>query len=133
MVRLFRLYYYFCILIVYLTLPTAFSSLGSSVAAGLGGGIGGGIGSGGIGIGNGGIGNGNGGISIGNGGLGVGSGGIGGGIGGGGIGGGIGGGSSGQSDLQLQFTFGQSTTPRSWNIRISMLPNGANYLGNFNS
>ena len=51
------------------------------------------------------------------------------------IGGGIGisGGSSGESDLQLFFTFGQSTTPRSWNIRVSMLPNGANYLGNFNS
>ena len=120
MVRLFKLHYYLCILIVYLTLPTAFSSLGSSVAAGLGGGIG----SGWIGIGNGGIGIGNGGLGVGNGGIGIGN---------GGIGGGVGGGSSGQSDLQLQFTFGQSTTPRSWNIRISMLPNGANYLGNFNS
>lgn len=65
---------------MYLTLPTAFSTLGSAVSS-----IGGGLG--------------------------------------------ITGGARGESDLQLFFTFGQSTTPRYWNIRISMLPNGANYLG----
>jgi len=109
---------------VYLTLPTAFPSLGSSVASALGGGIG--IGSSaGFGGGSGGIGIGSGGIGVGSGGIGVGSGGIGSGIGGGGIGG-----ASGETDLQLQFTFGSSTTPRSWNIRVSMLPSGASYLGN---
>ncbi len=34
------------------------------------------------------------------------------------------------TDLMLIFNFGISTTIRTWNIKVSMIPCGANFAGN---
>ena len=36
-----------------------------------------------------------------------------------------------ETDFQLQFNFGTSTTARLWNIKIGMIPCGASYAGIF--